>query len=104
VKTSTRTVLPLAWGSGNSPTDHLVGLLRVNPRRKARSTVSLNLAFGNLVQDFDCGFQRYDFLPSTTSSAFFVTFAWHLFRCGASEFLGLPLLLVTFYDYVKIFC
>src|SRR5262249_9453856 len=68
--TSTRTVLPLPCGSGTVPRTIWSDCFGSTPRRNARSTVSLNFAFGNFARTATASFNGYAFFPSTASNAF----------------------------------
>src|SRR6266566_4906211 len=89
-KTSTRTVLPLPCGSGTVPRTIWSDCFGSTPSRKARSTVSLNLALGNLARTSTADFSGYVFLPSTSSSAFLKRLLGISFGCGANEREALP--------------
>ena len=101
--TSTRTILPLPCGSGTVPRTIWSDCFGSTPSRKARSTVSLNFAFGKLGQHFDGGLQRIRHSRlSTNSSAFLyrlLGIVLAFLYCGASEFVeALPRLVVYLTD------
>src|SRR6266498_771728 len=68
-KTRTLTVLPLPCGSGTVPRTIWSDCFGSTPRRKARSMVSLNLAFGNLARTSTAALRGYNLLASTASAA-----------------------------------
>ena len=84
--TSTRTVLPLPCGSGTVPRTIWSDCFGSTPRRKARSTVSLNLALGNLARTSTAALSGYAFVAYPPVPALFciVCWAFYLLRCIAS--------------------
>ena len=74
----------------DGPANHLVRLLGIHPEPEGEINGFVELGFRELGEHLDGGLERILFLSIHQFERFFISFAWHLFCCGAGEPAALP--------------